>query len=101
MLSFRLPDEESTRRFINRLHLPVIGSSLGAVESIVTLPATMSHGALTEEMRQALGINRDLVRLSVGIEDFEDLRDDLAEALQGRISRPEQSLPHRLPPVLL
>lgn len=83
VISFRLPDSESARRFINGLHLPAIGSSLGAVESIVTLPAIMSHGALTEEMRQTLGIGRDLVRLSVGIEDFEDLRGDLAEALQG------------------
>ena len=82
VLSFRLPDGESARRFIDGLRLPAIGSSLGAVESIVTLPTTMSHGALTEEMRQTLGISRDLVRLSVGIEDFEDLRDDLAAALQ-------------------
>lgn len=83
VLSFRLPDGESARRFIDGLRLPAIGSSLGAVESIVTLPTTMSHGALTEEMRQTLGISRDLVRLSVGIEDFEDIRDDLAAALQG------------------
>lgn len=83
VLSFRLSDGESARRFINGLHLPAIGSSLGAVESIVTLPATMSHGGLTEEMRQTLGIGRDLVRLSVGLEDFEDLRDDLEKAIQG------------------
>jgi cystathionine beta-lyase len=85
VLSFRLSDEESARRFINGLHLPVIASSLGAVESIVSLPATMSHGALTEEMRQTLGISRDLVRISVGIEDFEDLREDLEAALQASV----------------
>ncbi|MGD0153897.1 MAG: PLP-dependent aspartate aminotransferase family protein [Thermacetogeniaceae bacterium] len=83
VLSFRLSDEECAHRFIDGLHLPAIGSSLGAVESIVTLPATMSHGALTVEMRQTLGISRDLVRLSVGLEDFDDLRDDLEQALQG------------------
>ena len=87
VLSFRLSDGESARRLINGLHLPVIGSSLGAVESIVTLPTTMSHGALTEEMRGTLGITRDLVRLSVGLEDFDDLRDDLAAALQGSSDR--------------
>lgn len=82
VLSFRLRNEEKARRFINSLHLPVIGSSLGAVESIVTLPATMSHGALPEHFRQELGLTRDLVRLSVGLEDFEDLQGDLAQALQ-------------------
>jgi cystathionine beta-lyase len=84
VLSFRLSDGESARRLINGLRLPVIGSSLGAVESIVTLPTTMSHGALTEELRGTLGITSDLVRLSVGLEDFDDLRDDLAAALQNQ-----------------
>lgn len=63
------------------LRLPVIGSSLGAVESIVSLPALMSHAALPPDLRRELGITPDLVRLSVGLEDAEDLRDDLAQAL--------------------
>ncbi len=83
LLSFRLQSEEQARRFINRLRLPVIGSSLGAVESIVSLPATMSHSALPEQMRRKLGLTGDLVRLSVGLEDYEDLEEDLARALDG------------------
>jgi len=83
MLSFRLQDDEQARQFANRLRLPVIGSSLGAVESIVSIPAIMSHASLTEEMRQELNLNRSLVRLSVGLEDFEDLQSDIIHALEG------------------
>ena len=83
MLSFRLQNDEQTRPFCNRLQLPVIGSSLGAVESIVSIPAIMSHASLTEEMRQKLNLNRSLVRFSVGLEDFEDLQADIIQALEG------------------
>ena len=81
MLSFRLSDAEKARRFIGRLRLPVIGSSLGAVESIVSLPALMSHSALPEEMRRELALDRQLVRFSVGLEDYADLQADLEQAL--------------------
>ncbi len=84
MLSFRLQDDEKARQFTNHLRLPVIGSSLGAVESIVSIPAIMSHASLTEEMRQELNLNRSLVRLSVGLEDFEDLQKDIIQALEGQ-----------------
>jgi cystathionine beta-lyase len=84
MLSFRLQDDEKARQFTNRLRLPVIGSSLGAVESIVSIPAIMSHASLTEEMRQELNLNRSLVRLSVGLEDFEDLQADIIQALENQ-----------------
>jgi cystathionine beta-lyase len=82
MLSIRFDDDEKARQFTNRLRLPVIGSSLGAVESIVSIPAIMSHASLTEEMRQELNLNRSLVRLSVGLEDFEDLQMDIIQALE-------------------
>lgn len=82
VLSFRVQDEVKAHKLINRLRIPVIGSSLGAVESIVSLPATMSHGALPEQMRRDLGLTLDLVRLSVGLEDFQDLQGDLAQALE-------------------
>ncbi len=81
MLSFRLPDGETARRFVNRLRLPVIASSLGAVESIVSLPAIMSHAALPENMRQELGLDPSLVRFSVGLEEFADLQADISQAL--------------------
>jgi len=81
MISFRLSDAEKARRFIDRLRLPVIGSSLGAVESIVSLPALMSHSSLPEEMRRELTLDHQLVRLSVGLEDYSDLQADLEQAL--------------------
>jgi cystathionine beta-lyase len=83
MLSFRMADDEKARRFINQLRLPVIASSLGAVESIVSLPAIMSHDALTDEMRKELNLNKSLVRLSIGLEDYEDLQADILQALEG------------------
>jgi len=82
MLSFRLQNDEQARLFCNRLRLPVIGSSLGAVESIVSIPAIMSHASLSEKMRQELNLNRSLVRLSVGLEDYEDLQADIIQALE-------------------
>ncbi|MCY3486986.1 MAG: PLP-dependent transferase, partial [Bacteroidetes bacterium] len=54
---------------------------LGGVESLIGHPATMSHGALTPEERANLGISDHLVRLSVGVEDSEDLLEDLEQAL--------------------
>lgn len=81
MISIRLSDAEKARRFIDRLRLPVIGSSLGAVESIVSLPALMSHSSLPEEMRRELTLDHQLVRLSVGLEDYSDLQADLEQAL--------------------
>ncbi|MDD4775094.1 MAG: PLP-dependent aspartate aminotransferase family protein [Syntrophomonas sp.] len=83
MLAFRLPDEEKARLFVNRLRLPVIASSLGAVESIVSMPVLMSHTSLPEEMQRELTLDRCLVRYSVGLEDFSDLQADLEQALVG------------------
>lgn len=80
VLSFRLRSPEEAGRLINNVRLPVIGSSLGAVESIISLPAAMSHAAVPGQMRETLGLTDDLVRLSVGLEDFEDLQADLAQA---------------------
>ncbi len=55
--------------------------SLGAVESLIEQPAAMSHASYSREDRQAHGINDGLLRLSIGLEAFEDLRDDLDSAL--------------------
>ena len=66
---------ESTRLF----HLAV---SLGAVESLIEQPATMSHASYDEVDRKRFGINDGLIRLSVGLESYEDLRDDLEQAIQ-------------------
>ena len=74
-------DLAGTRRFLENTHLFSLAESLGGVESLVNYPPIMTHGAIPEEMRIALGITESLVRLSVGVEDVEDLRDDLKAAL--------------------
>jgi len=68
-------------RFISRLHYFTLADSLGGVESLVGHPSTMSHGSLSPAHKRLLGIREGLVRLSVGIEDVQDLRADLEQAL--------------------
>lgn len=74
-------DAEGMRRFLEGFALFALAESLGGVESLLGHPATMSHGSLPAERRAALGISDQLVRLSVGVEDAEDLIADLAQAL--------------------
>lgn len=82
MVSARLKGGmDETRRFLEHCELFTLAESLGGVESLISHPATMSHGSLPAERRAALGIGDNLVRLSVGIEDEADLRRDLERAL--------------------
>ncbi|HBB16296.1 MAG TPA: methionine biosynthesis PLP-dependent protein [Syntrophus sp. (in: bacteria)] len=81
IVSFRLQTDEMTKRFLSRVRLPVLGVSLGGVESIITYPVTMSHAAMHPDHRKRVGVTGDLVRLSVGIEDPDDLIEDLDAAL--------------------
>jgi len=74
-------DLAGTRRFLENTHLFALAESLGGVESLVNYPPIMTHGAIPEAQRIALGITESLVRLSVGIEEVEDLREDLRAAL--------------------
>ena len=74
-------DLAGTRRFLENTHLFSLAESLGGVESLINHPALMTHGSIPPEMRAQLGITDSLVRLSVGIEDVEDLKDDLRTAL--------------------
>lgn len=71
----------AARAFLANLRLFTLAESLGGVESLAEHPASMTHAALDPERRRALGIDEGLVRLSVGIEDLEDLRADLENAL--------------------
>jgi cystathionine beta-lyase len=82
VVSFELPDGPSAHRFMRSVRLPLLAVSLGGVESILSYPATMSHGSMPREERLARGITDGLVRLSVGLEDPDDLIRDLANALQ-------------------
>ena len=82
VLSFELHTKEDLIRFTERVQLPILAVSLGGVESILSHPATMSHACLPAHERLNQGICDELLRLSCGIEDIEDLLEDLAQALQ-------------------
>jgi cystathionine gamma-synthase len=82
MVSFLVRgDIEATGRFIDALKLPTVAPSMGGVESLIEQPAMMSFYELTTEQRLAIGIRNNLVRMSVGLEDAEDLVRDLDQAL--------------------
>jgi cystathionine gamma-lyase len=72
---------DAARKMMERCELFVIAESLGGVESLINHPAIMTHASVPAERRDVLGITDNLVRLSVGIEDFSDLRQDLASGL--------------------
>jgi cystathionine gamma-synthase/cystathionine gamma-lyase len=74
-------DLAGARRFLERVKLFTLAESLGGVESLIEHPALMTHAAMPETHRQALGFDDGLVRLSVGIEDPHDLIADLDNAL--------------------
>ncbi len=74
-------DLAAARRLLERVELFALAESLGGVESLIEHPAIMTHASLPPAQRQALGIGDGLVRLSVGIEDLDDLIDDLDQAL--------------------
>src|SRR5262245_4702304 len=82
MVSLRLKGgAEAARRFMTRTRLFSLAESLGGVESLVCHPATMTHASIPAQLRQARGVDDGLIRLSVGIEDGEDLERDLREAI--------------------
>jgi cystathionine beta-lyase/cystathionine gamma-synthase len=81
MLAFELGSLEAARRVLNGVRLLALAESLGGVESLISHPATMTHGSVPDARREALGITEGLVRISAGIEDLEDLQEDLSQAL--------------------
>jgi cystathionine beta-lyase/cystathionine gamma-synthase len=82
MLAFDLGSLEGARRVLNNVRLHALAESLGGVETLISHPATMTHASVPAERRAALGITDGLVRISAGIEDIEDLKEDLSQALQ-------------------
>ncbi len=83
MLSFELAGGKAAAfRFLNALNLVDISNNLGDTKSLTTHPATTTHQRLTPEDRAALGIGDGLIRLSVGLEDVEDLKEDLARGIK-------------------
>lgn len=82
MISFELKEGLSAKTFVEQLELITLAESLGAVESLIEIPALMTHGSIPKADREKAGIKDELVRLSVGLEDAEDLIDDLEQALR-------------------
>ncbi len=83
MMAIELEGElEDAKLFLSKLKYFALAESLGGVESLIELPALMTHGSVPVEDRKKLGITDTLIRVSVGIEDTEDLIEDLAQALE-------------------
>lgn len=81
MLSFELKDNYDINKYIESLKLFSLAVSLGGVESLACHPASMTHASVPKEIREQMGISDRLIRLSVGIENYEDLIDDLLTAI--------------------
>jgi cystathionine beta-lyase/cystathionine gamma-synthase len=81
MLAFDLETQDAARRFLNQVKLCSLAESLGGVETLISLPALMTHASMPPEIRERVGITEGLVRLSIGIEDVEDIIADLDQAL--------------------
>lgn len=80
--TFESGKKEDAVRFLEKLQVFTLAESLGGVESLANHPALMTHASIPEDKRKEIGISDDLVRLSVGIEDIDDLIEDLKQALQ-------------------
>lgn len=81
MLSFETGSIENARTILKSVRLCSLAESLGGVETLISHPASMTHASVPPEDRKRLGITDGLVRISVGIEDIEDLIADLDQAL--------------------
>jgi cystathionine beta-lyase len=81
MISFELYENYNIRKFFKALKLIALAESLGGVESLVCHPASMTHASIPKEVRDRVGITEGLIRLSIGIEDIEDLLADLEQAI--------------------
>ncbi len=81
MVSFDVGSEEKADQVLNRVKYFTLAESLGAVESLISVPAKMTHASIPKERREELGITDGLIRISVGLEDVEDLMEDLSKAL--------------------
>jgi len=81
MISFDLGSLEAARKLLNHVRICSLAESLGGVETLISHPALMTHASVPVELQQQIGITQGLVRISVGIEDVEDLIADLDQAL--------------------
>lgn len=82
MISFRVKDAQAAKCTLEKVQLISFAESLGGVETLLTYPTMQTHGDVPAEVKERLGITDDFLRLSVGIEDVDDLIADLAQALE-------------------
>lgn len=82
MFSFDVGSGERAERVLSRTRYFILAESLGAVESLISVPARMTHASIPPERRRELGITDGLIRISVGVEDVADLQEDLEQALR-------------------
>ncbi len=92
MVSFRAQNANAVKEIINRVQIITYAESLGGVETLITYPVKQTHGDIPQEIREAIGVTEDLIRLSVGIEDADDLIADLAQAMSYTCVEGEKSI---------
>jgi cystathionine gamma-synthase len=83
MISFYMKDASAVPQVLRKVSLVMFAESLGGTDSLITYPVVQTHSAIPEAMRIAAGVNDRLLRLSIGIEDVDDLIADLDQALDG------------------
>jgi cystathionine beta-lyase/cystathionine gamma-synthase len=81
LISFEVGSYAKAERVLNSVRLMALAESLGGVETLISHPASMTHASVPPERRRQIGLTDDMIRVSVGVEDIEDLREDLAQAL--------------------
>jgi len=82
MIAFDLGSLSAAKRFLKKLRLCALAESLGGVETLISHPATMTHASVPPDVRRRIGVTDGLVRISVGLEDVEDILEDLKQALR-------------------
>lgn len=82
MISFTVKDVQAVEKILSKVKIISFAESLGGVESLITYPMVQTHGAIPQEMRERVGVNETLLRISVGIESIDDLLADLEQAFE-------------------
>lgn len=82
MISFKVDSPETAKQMLERVDIITYAESLGGVETLFTYPMLQTHGDVPVETRERLGITEDFLRLSIGIENVEDLIADLVQAIE-------------------
>ena len=82
MVSFECNSLQARDKFLSKIKLFTLAESLGGVESLICVPYEMTHASVPQDLKISMGLSKELLRLSVGIEDLEDLIVDIAQALE-------------------